>query len=168
MLRCCFYRSPIGALLPVEEKGALVGLRMEGQRVGGGSYWENLPPPTEPVGVLAAAVCWLDAYFEGKRPVPADLVLEPRGSVFQRRVWQELCRIPYGATCTYGELARRLGSSARAVGGALGRNPLCIIVPCHRVVAAGGALGGYAGGEDRKRFLLAWEEKSFDGGCRRC
>lgn len=161
MLRCCSYRSPLGALLLAAEEGALAGLWMEGQRFFGKPYGEVLPQPTEPVGVLSAALRWLDAYFAGENPSSAELPLAPRGSAFQQKVWQELRRIPYGTTCTYGELARRLGSSARAVGGAVGRNPLCLIVPCHRVLAAGGALGGYAGGASRKRFLLAWEERQF-------
>ena len=107
--------------------------------------------------VLLAARCWLDAYFAGERPGVADVPLAPRGTAFQRRVWDALLAIPYGETRTYGELAVALGSSARAVGSAVGKNPISVIVPCHRVLGAGGSLTGYAGGLERKRALLALE-----------
>lgn len=86
-----------------------------------------------------------------------DVPLAPRGTAFQRRVWDALLAIPYGETRTYGELAAALGSSARAVGSAVGKNPVSVIIPCHRVLGAGGSLTGYAGGLDRKRALLALE-----------
>jgi methylated-DNA-[protein]-cysteine S-methyltransferase len=107
---------------------------------------------------LDAALAWLAEYFAGKvpgTPPPLDL----RGSDFDRTVWAALVAIPYGETRTYGELAREIGApgAARAVGAANGRNPVCVVVPCHRVVAAGGHLGGYSGGLDVKRWLLAHE-----------
>ena len=100
----------------------------------------------------------LISYFEGER-VTFDLALELAGTPFQRRVWQELCAIPYGCAISYAELARRIGKpgASRAVGSANGRNPVSIIVPCHRVIAADGGLGGYGGGLDRKRWLLEHE-----------
>ncbi len=100
----------------------------------------------------------LDEYFAGRRRA-FDLVLAPAGTPFQLAVWEELRRIPFGGTTTYGELARRVGrpTAARAVGAAVGRNPISIIVPCHRVVGSDGALTGFAGGLDRKRALLALE-----------
>lgn len=103
----------------------------------------------------------LAAWFSGER-VEFDLPLDARGTHFQRRVWQALTEIPYGATSTYGEIARRLGrpKSARAVGGANHRNPLPVVVPCHRVIGAGGSLTGYAGGLRIKRFLLDHEAGS--------
>ncbi len=105
------------------------------------------------------AVAWLSAYCAGD-VMPITPVMQPYGSAFQRRVWEALQQIPYGETRTYAELARYIGSSARAVGGALRANPLPIFIPCHRVVAATG-LGGYAGaselGQKRKRWLLAHE-----------
>lgn len=110
--------------------------------------------------VLREAAAQLTAYFRGEQQ-HFDLPLEPEGSVFQLRVWDQLRSIPYGETATYGEIARRLGLSgaaSRAVGLANGRNPLPIVVPCHRVVGAGGALTGYAGGVDRKRTLLDLEQ----------
>jgi methylated-DNA-[protein]-cysteine S-methyltransferase len=100
----------------------------------------------------------LDEYFAGSRAT-FDLALAPAGTPFQQRVWAELARIPAGTTVTYGELARRAGrpGAARAVGAAVGRNPVSIVVPCHRVVGSDGALTGYAGGIARKAFLLALE-----------
>ncbi len=109
-----------------------------------------------------AASRWLDIYFTGRDPgfLPK---LAPRGTAFQRAVWAALLTIPYGRTATYGEIARAVAAagfpraSARAVGGAVGRNPISLIIPCHRVVAADGSLTGYAGGLDRKRALLELE-----------
>ncbi|MCS6952265.1 MAG: methylated-DNA--[protein]-cysteine S-methyltransferase [Bryobacterales bacterium] len=103
-------------------------------------------------------------YFRGKRRA-FDLPLELRGTPFQRRVWQELTRIPYGATRSYGEIARAIGEpgAARAVGQACGANPVPIVVPCHRVIAAHGGLGGYGGGLRLKRFLLELEQASLSG-----
>lgn len=156
MLRCSAYASPLGNLCLAAEGESLVGLWMAGQRFFGEPYGA-LPAPGKPTGVLAEAAAWLDAYVEGQGPSPRSLPLAPQGTPFRRRVWQELCRIPYGETLSYAELAVRVGSSPRAVGGAVGHNPIALIIPCHRVVAADGSLGGYAGGEARKRFLLAHE-----------
>ncbi len=108
--------------------------------------------------LLAEAAGQLAEYFAGRRR-DFDLPLAPAGSPFQRRAWAELGRIPYGATVSYGTLARRLGSAAQAVGQACGANPLPIVIPCHRVLAAGGALGGYSGdgGLETKCALLRLE-----------
>lgn len=108
--------------------------------------------------VLAETERQLDEYFAGER-TSFDLPLALRGTPFQLRVWRALCDIPYGETISYGELARRVGApgAARAVGLANGRNPVPIIVPCHRVIGANGTLTGYGGGLDRKRWLLALE-----------
>ena len=102
----------------------------------------------------------LDAYFAGELS-EFDLPLAPHGTPFQRRVWDELSRIPFGETTSYSELARRLGDPklVRAVGLANGRNPLAIVIPCHRVIGAGGSLTGYGGGLDRKRWLLDLEAR---------
>jgi len=122
--------------------------------------------------ILCQAREWLNQYFAGDRPEPGRLKLSPglapgvlpRGSGFRRQVWKLLLEIPYGEVLTYGELARRLARqrgldsmSAQAVGGAVGHNPLSIIIPCHRVVGKDGSLTGYAGGLERKRWLLQWE-----------
>lgn len=114
--------------------------------------------------VLRLAREWFEAYFAGGRPDPRLIPLDPLGSAFDLSVWTKLLAIPYGQTLTYGGIARRLAAerglarmSARAVGGAAGRNPIAIIIPCHRVIGAGGRLTGYAAGLERKARLLALE-----------
>lgn len=158
MLSCCCVASPVGRLTLAAEEKTLVGLWMEGQRFFGEPF-SVLPPCGAAVGVLAEACGWLNAYWDGRHPDVGDLPLGLHGSLFRQRVWRELLSIPYGETRSYGELAARLGSSPRAVGGAVGHNPISIIIPCHRVVGAGGALTGYAGGEARKRLLLRHERE---------
>lgn len=140
--------SPFGLLTIFEEAGALVALEWGRAPEGGAG---DTP-------LLRAVRRQLDAYFDGALR-EFDLPLRPTGTAFQRRVWSRLCAIPYGSTETYGALARELGTSPRALAGACGANPLPVIVPCHRVVAAGGALGGYSGGEGvaTKRALLRLE-----------
>ena len=152
-------QTPVGPLTLVARDGALVGVWMEDQRHHPGviAYGE---PARADDPVLAGAAAQLEEYFAGAR-TEFDLPLEPEGTDFQRRVWAELVRIPYGETMTYGELARRLGNptGSRAVGLANGRNPLGIVVPCHRVVGSGGDLTGYGGGLPRKRLLLDLEAR---------
>jgi methylated-DNA-[protein]-cysteine S-methyltransferase len=152
--------SPLGELTLVAEDGALVGCFMtlpdrepSGERLG------VRAEPGAADGVLDAAATQLAEYFAGARREFA-LPLAPRGDEFQQRVWALLCEIPFGQTRSYGQLARALGdvNLSQAVGWANGRNPISIIVPCHRVIGADGSLVGYAGGLDRKRFLLALEE----------
>ncbi|SDY44872.1 methylated-DNA-[protein]-cysteine S-methyltransferase [Amycolatopsis xylanica] len=148
--------SPIGKLTCVAQDGALAGLYMEQQR--------HLPKfetfgPEEPGNELFARVeSQLKEYFAGQRR-EFDLPITFAGTEFQRRVWTELTEIPYGETISYGELAQRLGnpSASRAVGLANGKNPISVIVPCHRVVGSTGDLTGYGGGIERKRFLLDFE-----------
>ena len=120
-------------------------------------HWDRAPSD-DPDPVLREAAAQLGAYFAGERRT-FDLPAAPRGTAFQKRLWAALAEIPYGETRTYGEIARRLGTSARAVGRACGANPLPIILPCHRVVAANGGSGGYSGkgGVNTKAFLLALE-----------
>ena len=115
----------------------------------------------KPLPVFDEAVKWLDLYFGGVIP---DFTPKrsPRGTGFQRRVWDVLLTIPYGQTVSYGEIAGKLGCrSAQAVGGAVGRNPISLIIPCHRVLGADGGLTGYAGGVDKKRSLLELERAAF-------
>ena len=147
--------SPVGELTLVAEDGALVRLQMDGAR-------QVADPVT--LGArddrgLAEAVRQLGEYFAGDR-TEFDLQLAPAGNAFEHRVWALLREIPYGETRSYGDLARALGDVgfSQAVGAANGRNPIAIVVPCHRVIGADGSLVGYAGGLDRKRFLLALEE----------
>ncbi|RJO63844.1 MAG: methylated-DNA--[protein]-cysteine S-methyltransferase [Myxococcales bacterium] len=111
----------------------------------------------------AALVRWLDAYFAGKRPGLASVPLAPAGTAFQSAVWKALARIPFGALATYGEIAGRVDAGgARAVGQAVGANPLPILIPCHRVVAADGKLGGFSCGVDVKAKLLRLEGFAVD------
>ncbi|POX38829.1 cysteine methyltransferase [Streptomyces sp. Ru73] len=149
--------TPVGALTLVARDGALTGLYMTDQRHR--PPQESFGPPEDPgTEPFATAIRQLRAYFDGELTA-FDLPLRLEGTPFQRRVWAALCDIPYGATVSYGELAERLGrpTAARAVGLANGRNPVGIIVPCHRVVGASGSLTGYGGGLDRKRHLLDFE-----------
>ncbi len=154
--------SPIGPLLIAASARGLAALCMSRQR--------HVPDEPEaawrPVGdddraeaaILAGAAAQLAEYFAGARH-DFDLPVDLGGTDFQRRVWEGLRTIPFGATISYAELARRIGSpkAMRAVGLANGRNPVSIVVPCHRVIGADGSLTGFAGGIDRKRFLLALE-----------
>jgi len=141
------FDSPLGRLTLFEEDGRLAALDWYGKRSAG-----------EPTPLLLEARRQLAAYFDGRRQA-FDLPLAPAGSPFERRVWQLMSDIPYGETRTYGELARDLAAAPRAVGQACGRNPLPILIPCHRVLAADGRLGGYSGGNgaETKRRLLTLE-----------
>ena len=146
--------SPIGPLTLTSEEGWLTGVHMADQahaplRAPG---WVEDPTP------FSRAAEQLEAYFAGELTA-FDLPLRLKGTDFQRSVWRGLCAIPYGETISYAELARWVGNAkaCRAVGLANGRNPVAVIVPCHRVIAAGGGLGGYGGGLDRKSWLLSHE-----------
>ena len=153
------YRSPLGGILMAADEEGLTGLWFEGQKY----FARGLAGSTEEreTAATAAARRWLDEYFAGREPrstPPLHLV----GTEHQRAVWDVLLSIPYGRTMTYGQIAARLAESrarvsAQAVGGAVGRNPVSIIVPCHRVVGADGSLTGYAGGIEKKRRLLELE-----------
>ena len=155
------YFSPLGGVTLASDGEALTGLWFDGQR----GFPELLPPERagEAPPVFAEADRWLDTYFRGTAP---DFTppLHLRGTDFQLLVWELLLAIPYGQTATYGDLAaeaaRRMGvsrMSAQAVGGAVGCNPISVIVPCHRVIGASGSLTGYAGGLERKARLLSLE-----------
>ena len=156
MLQKSIYPSPLGEILLAGDEEAVTGLWFTDAKYAG----LGLPPDT-PVGKTAAilkAEEWLDIYFSGKEPdfLPA---LRPAGSPFRQRVFRLLRQIPRGRTVTYGELARLLScASAQAVGGAVGHNPISILIPCHRVVGADGSLTGYAGGLARKQWLLNLEK----------
>ena len=155
------YPSPLGTLLLICEENALTGLWMNRQAPSAGSR-EDHP-------VLKQVVLWLDSYFRGE-PEPIRFPLEPKGTPFQKQVWQILLEIPYGQTRSYGDIARemagRLGKetmSAQAVGQAVGKNPISILIPCHRVVGAKGQLTGYAGGLEKKIWLLHHEKWRGEG-----
>lgn len=153
--------SPVGVITLSGDDKAIMGLWLEGQKYFGGNLPPAVPGETSPI---RAGREWLDAYFSGENPDLNGLTLAPRGSPFAQLVWQLLREIPYGQVTTYGALARevavRLGRSsmsAQAVGGAVGHNPISILIPCHRVVGADGSLTGYAGSIARKRQLLELE-----------
>lgn len=155
--------SPLGRLTLASDEERIIGLWMEGQK-----YY-----PTDLVGtfvrkndlpVLCAGKEWLEDYFAGKRPEIVRLPLAPMGSPFRQEVWKLLTEIPYGEVTTYGALAAEIAGrrnqsrmSAQAIGGAVGHNPISILIPCHRVVGANGSLTGYAGGIRKKRYLLEHE-----------
>ncbi|MYX73279.1 methylated-DNA--[protein]-cysteine S-methyltransferase [Streptomyces sp. SID3915] len=151
--------SPYGPLTLVADDGVLAGLYMTEQRHRPPEEIFGIPDP----GPFAETVRQLDAYFAGDL-TDFDLPLRLEGTPFQRTVWAELRRIPYGETRSYGELAERLGKpgASRAVGLANGKNPVGIIVPCHRVIGASGGLTGYGGGLERKQRLLAFERGTDD------
>lgn len=150
--------SPLGAITMASDGKALTHLWFDGQkydRLGltPAAVKQELP-------VFAETQRWLEAYFAGQ-PLPALPPLRPKGTAFQERVWAALTEIPFGETTTYGALGKALGCrSAQAIGGAVGRNPISILIPCHRVVGADGSLTGYAGGVWRKEHLLALERRA--------
>lgn len=157
------YNSPVGLLTLCVCNDKLVGAWLEGQKYFFGDIKgevivkDNLP-------VLNATKAWLDDYFAGRRPNIDLLSLLPIGNEFRKMVWQELCRIPYGEVRTYGEIASKIAKikniermSAQAVGGAIGHNPIAIIIPCHRAIGKNGKLTGYAGGIGVKQWLLEFE-----------
>ena len=153
------HATPIGPLLLVGERDRAGGVRLSGIYMEQHRHGPAVDPSwSEDSPAFGEVVRQLDEYFEGTR-ARFDLPLAPAGTPFQRRVWAELAHIAPGTTVTYGELARRAGhpGAARAVGAAVGRNPISIVVPCHRVVGSDGTLTGYAGGVARKAFLLALE-----------
>lgn len=149
------YSSPEGEILLAANDNGLTGLWFYGAKYFAADLEDARTEKLTPV--LRQTLRWLDTYFSGSEP---DFMppLELHGSDFRRRVWAELAKIPYGETVTYGEIAKKLGvKSAQAVGGAVGHNPVSIIVPCHRVLGADGSLTGYAGGTDKKARLLELE-----------
>ncbi len=163
MLFHYIYHSPLGVIQLLADKDALLNLSLKGQA---------FPEPSESVcsisvkesSILKATVEWLDAYFAGKKPSISTLSLAPQGSAFRQSVWELLLQIPYGEVRTYGDIAQEIGAkrgiakmASQAIGGAVGHNPIPIIIPCHRVIGANGNLTGYGGGIDLKIKLLAHE-----------
>lgn len=155
------FDSPCGGMLIAASEKGITGVYFNRQKYHPkrDAGWQHAPDNVH----LQKAKKQLAEYFSGKRR-EFDLPLDPAGSGFQKRVWKAIAGVPYGQTITYGELARRSGfpEGARAAGAATGRNPIGIIVPCHRIVGANGKLTGYAGGLDKKRALLALESGEKD------
>lgn len=168
------YDAPIGNYYLVGDDRALVGVWLEGQR----RFPVELFSDSTEFGeteVLRQAKDWLDRYFAGEQPSPKEISLSPEGSPFRQLVWKALLDIPYGCVTTYGALAQQLGKelgqerlSAQAVGGAVGHNPISILIPCHRVVGTKGDLTGYAGGIPVKQWLLTHEGVYLDRKGRFC
>lgn len=160
------FDSPVGKLTAASEDGIhLSGLWIEGQKYFAKSVCGQMTE-AEHLPVFQTVKDWLERYFAGKKPEAAELtdVIAPPGTEFQKAVWNILCEIPCGETVTYGQIAARIAAeqgreimSAQAVGGAVGHNPISIIIPCHRVMGTGGSLTGYAGGLDKKEWLLKHE-----------
>jgi methylated-DNA-[protein]-cysteine S-methyltransferase len=156
-----YYPSPLGKMLLVASDTALTGLHFVDEKYypGIAADWQQNPDAK----MLARARRQLDEYFAGAL-TEFDLPIEPEGTAFQCGVWRELQKIPYGTTINYGTLARRIDnpSASRAVGAANGRNPISIVIPCHRVIGANGDLTGYAGGMARKEALLRLEARCIE------
>ncbi len=163
------YQSPLGNILLAADETGLTGLWFEGQKYF--ALYLDKEHEEKDLAILEQAKKWLDLYFSGQEP-DFKVPLHFTGTDFQNQVWEILYSIPYGQTVTYGEIAKQLAvkqgrnhMSAQAVGGAVGRNEISIIVPCHRVVGTTGSLTGYAGGIDKKIALLklegAWKEEFF-------
>lgn len=147
------YQSPIGTVVIVEENAAITAIRFLEEGAAPAMYTET--------PLLKRASQQLAEYFAGQR-VSFDLPLAPQGTPFQLSVWAALQTIPYGAVCSYGDIARQIGNAKayRAVGNANNRNPIAIVIPCHRVIGANGKLVGYGGGLDKKEMLLALEQQA--------
>lgn len=152
-----YYESPVGQLTICAQAGKIVSLTIDSSPPPEGTYCDTSP-------ALRQAVQWLDAYFSGHKPAVHFLPLATAGTAFQRMIWNFLLEIPYGQITTYGALARRAAEqmgvpvmSSQAVGSAVGKNPIAIIIPCHRVIGSGGKLIGYAYGLEKKEVLLRLE-----------
>ena len=157
------YKSPIGLITLASDGKNIIGLWLKDQKYYGGSIANDMTDKDD-LSVFSATKNWLDRYFNDEKPNIAKLPLAPIGRDFQKAVWHILCEIPYGEYITYGDIAKKIAvdmnktsMSAQAVGGAVGHNPISIIIPCHRVVGSNGSLTGYAGGIDKKIKLLQHE-----------
>ena len=167
------YPSPLGTIVMESDGEVLTALRFGEEQPGmqSGNSGNGTAPhsiPTQAIAIFNETRRWLDEYFSGKRTENAvmgaktngRITASPKGTEFQQRVWQALLTIPYGETVSYGELARMVGcKSAQAVGQAVGANPVALLIPCHRVIAAHGQIGGYAYGIEIKKRLLELEQR---------
>lgn len=161
------YKSPVGDILLASKNDKLIGLWIEGQKYYLGNLKEEIIENENEI--LIKTKKWLDRYFNGEKPEISELELDPIGSDFRKSVWKILVEIPYGKVITYNDIAKEIAKqkgietmSAQAVGGAVGHNPISIIIPCHRVVGTNGSLTGYAGGIDKKIKLLKHENVNMD------
>ena len=155
----CIIKTPLGQIQAASEDGALRGLWFIGQKYFPSDSGNWINKPDDPVFISLKT--WLEDYFTGNKP-KITFPLSPPGTDFQQAVWKLLRKIPYGRTTTYGTIAKQLNAggikaSAQAVGGAVGHNPVSILIPCHRVMGADGSLTGYAGGLEKKQALLELE-----------
>lgn len=160
MIHTSYYESPLGKIILASKEGNLIGLWLPNQKYYLGNIKEDFIEKED--NILIKTKKWLDLYFNGEKPSINELPLKPMGSSFDKEVWQILCQIPYGKVITCGDIAKEINktgkkTSARAVGSAVGHNPISIIIPCHRVVGKGGNLTDYAGGIDKKIYLLKHE-----------
>lgn len=156
-----YYNSPLGQLTLVADEKALLGAWFVGQKYDLRGF-EKAELCEEETLILKAAKKWLDAYFSGENPAPFSM-LAPKGTDFQYQVWEYLLTIPAGEKRTYGQIGAEIScKSGQAVGGAVGKNPISIFIPCHRIVGRDGSLTGYAGGLERKTWLLAHEKGEND------
>lgn len=158
------YNSPLGDLTLASDGINLIGVWLAGQKYFPSSVDSEMVE-NDSIEIFRDTKIWLDKYFKGEKPQIGELPLAPVGNKFRQSVWKILCEIPYGEVTTYGKIAARIAQqrglkrmSAQAVGGAVGHNPVSIIIPCHRVVGTNGSLTGYAGGIDIKVKLLKHEE----------
>ena len=168
MISTAHYNSPLGDILLASKDNKLIGLWIEGQKYFLSSIKEEIQENSND-GVLLATKSWLDRYFNGQKPNIDELNLSPIGSDFRQAVRKILCKIPYGETITYNDIAKEIARqrkikkmSAQAIGGAVGHNPISIIIPCHRVVGTNGNLTGYAGGIEKKIWLLRHEHVNME------
>ena len=157
------YQSPLGIMTMAGDENNLVGLWNEGQKYHGETLYKDMISNNN-MPIFETTRKWLDRYFAGQKPDIAELSLAPAGSEFRQKVWDILCQIPYGEVITYGDIAKKIAAernkesmSSQAVGGAVGHNPISIIIPCHRVIGSDGSLTGYAGGIQIKIKLLELE-----------
>lgn len=169
MVYCTVYKCPQLCDITLASDGeALVGLWLEGQKYFGAGYTDDMIRD-DTLEAFSPVREWLDAYFASENPAVDGLLLRPAGSEFRQRVWAKLLEIPLGSLRTYGEIAAELQEETGkhcapiAVGGAVGHNPISIVIPCHRVVGSNGSLTGYAGGVARKKWLLQHEGALRDG-----
>lgn len=168
MIYIAHYKSPIGDILLASKNSKIIGAWLEGQKY----YLSNLNEEMQENNkekMLIKAKEWLDRYFNNEKPSIEELALNPIGSNFRQQVCQILCQIPYGKVITYNDIANNIAKqrgikkmSAQAVGGAVGHNPISIIIPCHRVVGINGNLTGYAGGINKKVYLLKHENVNME------